>query len=419
MGLSSPFNVTRAVGVNGETTACPSMRGGLLHGSHVVSSAYDPRPGEHRRSVSSGQDPDHLTITESSLQNQVACVATAPSCWSQGEGAGVTRDQAEIEQKYRQCLESFVVRARRVAEHSLADDWEKLVALIEPQIGVSFEKGEVRIRHELPAEEVVESAAARIRPILLETEDCFYMKALKALSYACRELPQDAERVRAVRAEWKTRVAPATPAEAAYRVLVANMATGEEHDLDAHQLALAWIYGDVVHHDAERRKDGDPFGLRDRFRAAVPLVAWTMVATIELLAYTEALWKDGVLQLRPAVFDGQVALKSTIWEERAQMFFAPVGTEPPSSASAPIPRDWIPLRREMDLSAFKNIFGGQLLHPTTSGRTTTPSREDSRAGQRNGEDNGARIVQVIPRQPRRPVKDWQAELIERWRATQP
>ncbi|MFF9091007.1 hypothetical protein ACF1BE_32500 [Streptomyces sp. NPDC014991] len=123
----------------------------------------------------------------------------------------MARDQAEIEQKNRQCLGSFVVRARRVAEHTLAGDWEKLITLIDPKIGIRFENGEIRIRHELPAEEVVESAAARIRPILLATEDCFHMKALKALGYACRELPRDAEWVRAVRAEWKTRVDPATP----------------------------------------------------------------------------------------------------------------------------------------------------------------------------------------------------------------
>ncbi|WP_143060338.1 hypothetical protein [Streptomyces sp. TLI_105] len=125
----------------------------------------------------------------------------------------------EIEQKNRQCLEPFVVRARRVTEHSLADDWEKLVELIDPKFGFRSENGEARIWHELPAEEVVESAAARIRPILLEAEDRFHMKALKALGYACWELPRDAEWIRAVRAEWKKRVAPATPAEAAYRVL--------------------------------------------------------------------------------------------------------------------------------------------------------------------------------------------------------
>ncbi|MFB0619488.1 hypothetical protein [Streptomyces sp. AGS-58] len=46
------------------------------------------------------------------------------------------------------------------AEHSLAGDWEKLITLIDPKIGVRFDNGEIRIRHELPAEEVVESAAA-------------------------------------------------------------------------------------------------------------------------------------------------------------------------------------------------------------------------------------------------------------------
>ncbi|MFF8281019.1 hypothetical protein ACF05T_34045 [Streptomyces lateritius] len=289
------------------------------------------------------------------------------------------------------------------------------MALIDPRIGFRFENGEVWIRHELPAEEVVESAAARIRPILLTTEDCFHMKALNALGYACRELPRDAEYVRAVRAEWKARVDPATPADAAYRVLVANSTTGEEHDLDAHRLALAWIYGDVVHHDTDRRKEGDPFGLRDRFRAAVPLIAWTMVATIELLAYIDALYKGGVLQLRPDVFDAQVALKSTVWEEPAQMFFAPVGTEPPSGATTPLPDGWLPLGKDTDLSQVQHIFGEQLLHPMTPTRATAPSSESSDEDQPKGDSDTARSTHGVPRQA---VKNWQAELIERWRGMQ-
>lgn len=297
-------------------------------------------------------------------------------------------DQAKTEQKHRQCLESFVVRARRVAEHSLACDWEKLVGLIDPKITVRFENGETRIRSELPPEETVESAAARIRPILLETEDCFHMKALKALGYACRDLPRDTEQIRAVRAEWKARVHPVTPLDAVYRVLVADVVTGEEHDLDAHRLALSWIYGDVVHHDTERRKEGDPFGLRDRFRAAVPLIAWTMVATIELLAYIEALWKDGVLQLRPEVFDAQVALKSTVWEEPAQMYFAPIGTQPPSGAMTSMPEGWLPVGKNTDLSRLQSsVFGEQLLHPAPSDRATAPSSEHSDTGRPKGDGN--------------------------------
>ncbi|WP_328929953.1 hypothetical protein OG429_38865 [Streptomyces sp. NBC_00190] len=213
-----------------------------------------------------------------------------------------------------------------------------------------FANGEVKIRHELPPEEVVESAAARIRPILLETEDCFHMKVLNALGYSCRASP------------WRARVAPSTPAEAAYRVMVTNMATGEDHDLDAHRLAMAWIYGDVVHHDTERRQEGDAFGLQDRFRAAVSLVAWAMVGTIELLNYIRALREDGLLQLRQEVFDERVALTSTTWEEPAEMFFAPVGAEPPSHANTPLPEGWLRVDKETDLSRLQHSIEGQLLH---------------------------------------------------------
>ncbi|MFG2452782.1 hypothetical protein ACGFSG_25705 [Streptomyces sp. NPDC048512] len=86
-------------------------------------------------------------------------------------------------------------------------------------------------------------------------------------------------------------MAPTTGEEAGYWVMVSNTATGEDHNLDRHRLAMAWIYGDVVHHDTARRQEADPFGLVDRFRAAVPLIAWAMIGTIELLNFTRALQK--------------------------------------------------------------------------------------------------------------------------------
>ncbi|MFI9176170.1 hypothetical protein [Streptomyces lincolnensis] len=283
------------------------------------------------------------------------------------------RGQPEsVDEKHQRLLEAFVVRARRVEEHSLAADWDALVALTQMKIKVSFNNGEVRIRYELPPEEVVESAAARLRPILLEKEDCFHMKALAALGYICRTSPKDSEWIRAARAEWRTRVNPSTREEAGYWVMVADTATGEDRDLDAHRLAMAWIYGDVVHHDPERRQEGDLFGLRDRFRAAVPLVAWSMVGTIELLNYIRALNEAGLLQLRQEVFDERVALNSTVWEETAEVFFAPVGAEPPSLASTPMPHGWLPLNKATDLSLFRHRFAGQLLNAEPSFEETKP-----------------------------------------------
>ncbi|MGW2689624.1 hypothetical protein ACWC6I_41525 [Streptomyces sp. NPDC001414] len=284
----------------------------------------------------------------------------------------MNRGQTEtLDEKHQRLLEAFVVRARRVEEHSLAADWEALVELTRMRINVHVDSGEVRIRYELPPEEVVESAAARLRPILLEQEDCFHMKALAALGYICRTAPQDAEWIRAARAEWRARVSPSTRDESGYWVMVADASTGEEHDLDAHGLAMAWIYGDVVHHDPERRQAGDPFGLRDRFRAAVPLVAWAMVGTIELLNFIRALNEAGTLQLRQEVFDEQVALKSTVWEEPAEMYYAPVGAQPPTLASSPMPEGWLPLSKATDLSVFRHPIAGQLLH--TERKTQLPS----------------------------------------------
>lgn len=152
----------------------------------------------------------------------------------------------------------------------------------------------------------------------------------------------------------------------------------------------------MVHHDTERRKEGDPFGLRDRFRADVPLVAWTMVATIELLAYIEALWKDGVLQLRPEVFDAQVALKSTVWEEPAQMYFAPVGTQAPSGAMTSMPKGWLPVGKDTDLSRLQSsVFGGQLLHPARA----TASSEHSDTSRPQGDN----MLPTAPGTPRLPL----------------
>ncbi|MFF8782996.1 hypothetical protein ACF07W_37545 [Streptomyces sp. NPDC015140] len=48
------------------------------------------------------------------------------------------------------------------------------------------------------------------------------------------------------------------------------------------------------------------------------------------------------VELRHEVLDEQVALKSTTWEERAEMYYAPVGAQPPTLASSPTPEGGAP-----------------------------------------------------------------------------
>ncbi|MFH9426267.1 hypothetical protein [Streptomyces sp. NPDC017529] len=232
----------------------------------------------------------------------------------------------------------------------MASDWDVLVALAGAKFSVSvLANGEARFRQELPPEELVESAAARIRPILLEKDPCSHWKALAGLGYFCRSMPHETAWVKEARAEWQARTAAAPARETGYRVMIGDTATGHTADLGDQELAWAWIYGDVVHHDTDRRREADPFGLSERFRAAVPLVAWSMVGTIELLNYIRALQADGVLGLRPDVFDQKVVLETTTWEATGRVFAAPVDTPAPADALTPYDKRWIVISSAADL----------------------------------------------------------------------
>ncbi|MFF7392971.1 hypothetical protein ACFZAE_31595 [Streptomyces scabiei] len=65
------------------------------------------------------------------------------------------------------------------------------------------------------------------------------------------------------------------------------------------QDASRWARYRLVNHDIERLRETDPFGLAERFRAAVSLVAWVAISAIELLNYAQALQSAGVLVLQP------------------------------------------------------------------------------------------------------------------------
>jgi hypothetical protein len=246
--------------------------------------------------------------------------------------------------RHREWLEAFVVRARRVEAHSFAKNWDDLVTVASaPYLVTILPNGEAQLRQEFPPEEVIESAAARIRPLLLEGDACSYLKALAAVGYFCKDLPNDTAWIKAARAEWCARTVPKSGQENGYQVMLGNASTGSTAELDDHRLAIAWIYGDVVHHDTDLLKETDPFGLSERFRAAAPLVAWIMVKAIELLNYIRALQAAGVLEIPSEVFDRDVVLTSTSWEQVGRAYTAPVGTTMPADALAPLGDQWTPL----------------------------------------------------------------------------
>lgn len=60
-------------------------------------------------------------------------------------------------------------------------------------------------------------------------------------------------------------------------------------------LAFAWIYGDVVHADSDRRESGQPFGLVERNRAAVPMVVRLTILAMHTLKLVEICRKNGAV----------------------------------------------------------------------------------------------------------------------------
>lgn len=210
---------------------------------------------------------------------------------------------AEVRERHERALIAFVLRARRVQGHSLARNFGALRKLQNPSftVTVNSKTRATTVHSEYPPEEQVESAAARIRPLLLNEEDAHCIKTMNALLYFARETgaaDNTIVRLKELREHWKV-VASQKVSRSAYEVRVKQGQTPEEA-LSDHDLAYAWIYGDVVHADTERRQGTHSFGVEERFHAAVPLVARIMVLTIWTLRTLES-WHG--LRLLPFLHD--------------------------------------------------------------------------------------------------------------------
>lgn len=92
---------------------------------------------------------------------------------------------SDHEERHLKTLKSFVLRARRIRAHSLAKDAKLLTKLQNPQMKITHNPatGETKVSMELPPEEQVESAAARVRPLILNREDTYHAKVMNALMY--------------------------------------------------------------------------------------------------------------------------------------------------------------------------------------------------------------------------------------------
>lgn len=225
----------------------------------------------------------------------------------------MTIPDASIETAKRS-LCGFVVRARRVEEHTLARQKDFVLDVSEGELTATFTEGETEVvwRWKVPEnEELLESATARVRPLVLQGEDINGLTASKALSTLLKakgvlEAHPLTEHIDAVREGWKELQQKYRSPLSAFVVQVSN---GETHlQTNYEELAWAWVYGDVVHAFHDRREATSAFGVRDRYLSGSILTCKIIVQTISTMNLIRELRRRGDLELPDEPFDEQVTI---------------------------------------------------------------------------------------------------------------
>lgn len=238
----------------------------------------------------------------------------------------------QLEERYLATLSAFVLRARRVEAHSLAADKKALHTLSQKQFTMQFKAGEEHgwLIQTLPPEEQLESAAARVRPLILQDDDVHYVKVLNALGYFAKDSPDDKLRaaIASIRSDWN-RIQPKGKDILGSSTQIEDAEGNKSEFLSDTELGFAYIYGDVVHNDADRLAATKMHGVKERFKAAAPIVGFIMVLTIATLNLTRNMLTAELMELPEELFTEEVVVTETVFRNETLMWSAPVGTPSP------------------------------------------------------------------------------------------
>jgi hypothetical protein len=237
-----------------------------------------------------------------------------------------------VEGRHLATLSAFVLRARRIEAHSLAADKLALRKLSTMEMTLQFRPGEVHgfLLQTLPPEEQLESAAARVRPLILQDDDVHYAKVLKALGYFAKASPDETLRnaIAAIRSDWN-RIQPKGKNILGAGTQIEDADGNKSKFLSDTELAFAYIYGDVVHTDSTRLAATRMHGVKERFKAAAPVVGFMMVLTIATLNLTRRMRTAGLLELPEDLFTEEVVVTETTFRNEVRAWSAPLGTPIP------------------------------------------------------------------------------------------
>lgn len=241
-------------------------------------------------------------------------------------------------------LSRFVLRARRIAAHSLVEDRAELLRHAEGSFdGTLDTSGNMTIVQELPdSEEAFESLAARLRPLTIKAEPIYYAKVLSALKPLASD--EDLDRIEGLRRAWTAAEIQGSQVQA-FALQQSKPDGSEATDFVSDtQLAAAWLYADLVHADATgAKKAALDFPLAERYAAAVRVFAHMASLTLATLELVQAMIDVGRVTIADNALTDEVVVgkKQLVRETRA--YVAEVGTAPPDlRITQGWPADWKP-----------------------------------------------------------------------------
>jgi hypothetical protein len=249
--------------------------------------------------------------------------------------------------RHRLAVEHFVLRARRIESHSLWEDEASLLALSRVTVRLNSDQdGKFWLVKDLPPEEQIESAAARVRPLLEQKDDANLLLATGALKYFCRDMPSSREFLQDIEKRWRARTSRSA-SDRDQKIQMLSPDGPASAVLSDRELAFAYIYGDVVHHDRSHLELTEQFGVRQRYEHAAPLVAFIMIQAARVLSLARAAQARKLLGLPDEVFSVPVVVGGEPFRnEVSRAFVAPVGTPPPAEGSETLGSEWSSLLPE-------------------------------------------------------------------------
>ncbi len=230
-------------------------------------------------------------------------------------------------------LAQFVLRARIVQDHSLAQDIKALEKLTNIDFKLVYQKNSVTGEEyfsfcdiNVPHTEQVESAAARVRPVFLFSDGIFYADVL---AFLYEKIVDDNEKKKVLKLLRECQLA-----DPDYPISGKGKRAGDrESGYSNKDLAGSWLYGSLLHDDENRRTFSDTTGIEHAYRAAVYSVPAMMLGVVRILHFIEPLVCDGKLNLDPELWKSDVTFKGTTLSFRGKVsvYVAEVGATFPRS----------------------------------------------------------------------------------------